>query len=81
MYGVYGGHTTQKFTLMPININGMACTVMGLGRPVHEPYNALHLNLDHATPLGSNIMYISPHQMALLVDMYVPGTYLLLKNI
>ncbi|KAI5724330.1 hypothetical protein M8J77_001445 [Diaphorina citri] len=27
----------------------MACTVMGLGRPVHEPYNALHLNLDHAT--------------------------------
>jgi hypothetical protein len=38
MYGVYGGHTTQKFTLMPININGMACTVMGLGRPVYEPY-------------------------------------------
>jgi hypothetical protein len=30
----------------------MACTVMGLGRPVHEPYNALHLNLDHATPLS-----------------------------
>jgi hypothetical protein len=40
-------------------------TVMGLGRPVHEPYKALHLNLDHATPLVTafvtNIYAIGSH--------------------